>query len=226
MSGNMKKISIGLVTLLFCSLFAALLLNRTANASIEKQIDNSLASINETINKERTATSSNPYDYMKDNPDFENIVALGNDALPGLHKRLSNSQKSGLQEYILASAIERIAKVDLKKNESTMWESAKMFNTKWSEYVKTIPSLVETVTTDQALKDEEKVNKLIELGTPALPFILEKIELGDKHLFPAVIALTNHTKHVVKNKNVDSREWASQNKDNFSNLKEYVLSQK
>jgi hypothetical protein len=224
----MKKISVGFLTLFICSFLVALLLNSTADASIEKQIDNNFASINETINKEialRTATSSNPYDYVKDNPDFENIVALGNDALPGLQKRLLSSERSGLEEYILAIAIESIAKVDLKKNESTKWISAKMFKTKWPEYLKSIPSLVDSVTADQALTTAEKVKKLNEMGTPALPFILEKIEKGDEYLFPVVIALTDNSKNVVENKTVDPSEWAIQNKDKFSKLKQYVLDQ-
>jgi hypothetical protein len=204
-----------------------MLLNNTATASIEKQVDNSFASINAKINKQialRTATSSNPYDYVRDNPDFENIIVLGSDALPSLQNKLLNNPDSGLHEYILAIAIETIAKVDLKKNESTMWESAKMFKAKWPEYLTSIPALVETITSDQSLESEKKVNKLVELGTPAVPFILEIIEIGDEQLFPAIIALTKDTENVTT-ENADPKEWVAQNKAKFANLKQYVLNQ-
>lgn len=226
MSGTMKKISGGCLALLICSLLIVLWGNRFADGSIEEQLDSSLASIHAAINKGSglsAATSSNPYDYVKDNPDFEKIVALGHEALPGLYKRLIDSDKNGLEAYMLAIAIETIAKVDLKQNESTAWATAHMFKAKWPEYVKSIPALVETITADPTLSMEEKVNRLIALGTLALPFLLDKIVAGDEALFPAVTALTDPSMRALKN--TTPREWALQHKDQFSLLKRYVLDQ-
>lgn len=61
--------------------------------------------------------SSSPYTYIKDSKDFENIVALGNPALPILKKMLDESNNNGLIEYIYAIAIEKISKVDIREEQ-------------------------------------------------------------------------------------------------------------
>jgi hypothetical protein len=219
------------LALFVCSIIVALFVNKSVNASIEKQIDNNFASITEKINnkaalKTQYATSSNPYDYIKENADFENIVNLGNDALPALQNKLSKSKNSGLQEYIMAIAIERIAKVDLKKEESTLWATAEEFNVQWKIHLKSIPTSVETIVSDDKLMPADKVKQLVELGTPAVPFILEKIESGNEQIYPAIITLTQNTKIAATESVTNKTEWAANNKSAFSNLKQYVMDQK
>lgn len=86
----MKKIAIGMG--LFAASFAVtMIFNQSANASVEKQLETNLVSINAKLAKEienRTelAKSSNPYDYIKDSAEFENIVNLGEEVLPVLEK--------------------------------------------------------------------------------------------------------------------------------------------
>lgn len=222
----MKKNRPKTVLALFaCSLIITLLLvNVNVNASIDEQVDDRLASIAAKMNKEFN-TSSNPYDYIKGNADFDSIVALGNDALPALHTRLSTNETNGLQAYFLAIAIERIAKVDLKKKESTHWGTPQDFDEKWKNYLKSIPASVDTIASDKQLMPYLQVNQLIELGTPALPFILEKVELGGEHLFPAIITLTQDTK-IAATENISKKQkWAAKNNATLIQLKQYVLDQ-
>ena len=173
------------------------------------------------------ALSSNPYDYISGDEEFNGIVNLGNDALPVLQNKISQSPNNGLQEYIAAIAIERIAKVDLKKNESTAWETAKGFTDKWKKYLKNIPSSVDSIVMDNQKNTDEKVKELVELGTPAIPFIAEKIEAGDEQLFPVLIELTkgNGNKIVADASITNKKEWVTQNKSTFNDLKQYVLDQ-
>jgi hypothetical protein len=66
------------------------------------------------------STSSNPYDYIKDNKDFSDIVNMGNDALKYMLTKLKNSKEDGLKEYIMAIACSQILKEDQSiKNWST-----------------------------------------------------------------------------------------------------------
>ncbi|WP_127490460.1 hypothetical protein [Paenibacillus ehimensis] len=228
----MKKYAIKLFLGLFvCSFIVTMLVQQNANASIEKQVDNNIAAINEMINKEvalksELASSSNPYDYIKDNADFEKIVSLGNDALPVLHNKLAKSANNGLQEYIAAIAIERIAKVDMKKKESTQWETAKDFEKVWKNHLKAVPATVEAIVSNKNLTSEEKVKQLVELGTPAIPFIMDKVESDDEKVFPAVIELTKSNTSTVAPENIaGSKDWVTKNKSSFNSLKQYVLDQ-
>ncbi|MFF2017990.1 hypothetical protein [Paenibacillus sp. NPDC058177] len=57
----------------------------TADASVEKQIDENLDGLveqlqTEAANKTELAISSNPYDYLKNSAAYSNIVNLGTDA--------------------------------------------------------------------------------------------------------------------------------------------------
>lgn len=228
----MKKNAIKMFLALFvCSFVITMFVQNNANASIEKQVDNNFAAINERINKEvslRTelSASSNPYDYIKGNADFEEIINLGSDALPVLQNKLAKSENNGLQEYITAIAIERISKVDMKKKESTQWETAKGFLKVWKSHLKAIPTTVDTIVSDKKLTQEEKVKQLVELGTPATPFILDKVEAGNEQLFPALVELTKNKKVAAAPENVtDIKDWVAKNKSNFNNLKQYVLDQ-
>ncbi|NOU64995.1 hypothetical protein GC096_13240 [Paenibacillus sp. LMG 31461] len=225
----MKKI-LTFLSLFTCSfLLVSFLMNNKNVSAAEKQINESFAAISEQINKEislqsNLSFSSNPYDYIKNNEDFENIVNLGNDALPYLDKKLSNSKQNGLQEYITAIAMERIAKVDLKENESSTWENGKGFAAKWNLHLTSIPSSVDAILTDKQSNSDDKVRKIIKLGTPAIPFIADQIERGDDSLFPALIALTKGDgNNAVADETISNKkEWVTAHKSQYKNLKDYV----
>lgn len=212
-----KKLMIFSALFVGCFLAALFLVNRDIRA-VDQEIDKNLENIVTT-----SGVSSNPYDYIKDNKAFENIVTLGNEALPALHNKLSKSENYGLKEYFLAIAIEKIAGVDLKKNQSTFWDSPQVFIQQWSRYLAAIPSLVDKISSDASLPQDEKVKQLIVLGTPAVPFILDKIELGDEGLFSALIVLTKNSNTAAKADILDKKEWVSKNKDRFEELRRYVL---
>ncbi len=68
------------------------------------------------------STSSNPYDYIKDSHDFDDIVNMGNKALTYMLEKFKNSKKNGLEEYIMAIACSKILKENPEKKN---WNSGK-----------------------------------------------------------------------------------------------------
>ncbi|MNY32813.1 hypothetical protein D3C86_1670530 [compost metagenome] len=130
-----------------------------------------------------------------------------------------------MQEYITAIAIERIAKIDLKENVNSTWENGKAFSAKWNLHLKSIPSAVDAILTDKQSNSDDKVKKIIKLGTPAIPFITDKIERGDESLFPALIALTkgDGNKTAADESISNKKEWVTEHKSQYSSLKKYVL---
>lgn len=157
--------------------------------------------------------SSSPYTYIKDSKDFENIVALGNPALPVLKKMLDESNNNGLIEYIYAITIEKISKVDIR--EETNWDNAKDFSQKYTTHLKKIPDQVDEISKEKISLDE-KNEKLKKLGTPAIPYIADKIEDGDNDLFPALDYLVDN-----KSKN-NLTEWQVNYSEEYQLLKSFV----
>lgn len=106
--------------------------------SKEKQ-DDAKGEIRETIsyNMEKilettSALSSNPYDYI-DNEYYENIVALGFDAVPVLEEMYQENELTGLSAYLSALAIQDITGCNLYEDHDLDWSTAEEFYELWEE---------------------------------------------------------------------------------------------
>lgn len=196
-----------------------------ANASISAKVDQNMAGIVEYINQlavtdPKAAMSSNPYTYIANNPNYKNIVNLGYDALPVLTENMEKSNNNGLTEYILAIAVEEIAKVDLKKNRNE-WSTAKEFLQVWKLHLKNLPSNVNSVINSNQPEDL-KVKELVLLGTPAIPFIMDKIEQGNTEIFPALEQLLSGNPNSIQQPVQDKVAWVRLNKAKFKSLQGLV----
>ncbi|EFM09648.1 conserved hypothetical protein [Paenibacillus curdlanolyticus YK9] len=225
----MKKLSIGLFA---ASFVATLLFAMSVNAaSTERQVDDNLKTFNDRLrqeieNKTALSFSSNPYDYIKGSVEFQNIIALGNDALPVLEQKIDESPGSGLNDYLLSIAAEEISKVSLKRTGDSSWSTGDEFSVKWKSHLKAIPAKVEQIVSSSKSADE-KVSDLRELGTPALPFIVDQIEQGNVDIAPTVNALLNSANGIstFSAETID-QEWATKHKAQFEKLRSYVESKK
>lgn len=220
----MKKLLIVVIALSI--LITAFTLNFNVNA-VEKQVDNNINKIMENIAKKQyerdpLASSSNPYDYIKDNSEFNNLVDIGPDALSVIKKRVDESSENGLKEYILAIAAEKIAKVDLK-GDNFGWATAKEWSGKWNTHLKNLSTNFKSINKSDK-SSEAKNAEIIELGTPALPFIIDEVEQGNNELIPALQKLTEGNGKISFDINSvkDYKEWAKANKENVQNLRELV----
>lgn len=77
-------------------------------------------------------TSSNPYDYTK-NEHYNNIVNLGEDAVPVLENMYKEGKLTGVNAYISALAIQDITKCDLYKEYNLDWSTADEFYSLWED---------------------------------------------------------------------------------------------
>ena len=87
-------------------------------ASAAEQVQMNMEKIDQSIQREiREHTdlsfSSNPYDYIQDSEYYDNVIELGVAALPELENMLKTSENNGLNEYIVAIAIEEISHADV-----------------------------------------------------------------------------------------------------------------
>jgi hypothetical protein len=113
--------------------------------------------------------SSNPYDYTKDNPAFDAIVAAGYHALAALEADLT---AGGLGNYLDCIAIETITRCDLKQFPQFTWADAQSFKARWNSYLKQMPSLVDGAFMLSSYSPPKPVG-LEGLGAPAVPFVID-----------------------------------------------------
>ncbi len=217
----MKKLIVSLSVLCLILVTMLTFTISKANASIASKIDQNMLSIMDDINKLSTqdpqfAMSSNPYSYIN-NANYKSIISLGSEALPILVDRIDRSKENGLREYILSIATEEISKVDLKKDRGE-WSSAKGFTKVWKTHLKNIPTNVNKIVASNEANDK-KVQELVLLGTPAIPFIMDKIEQGNTELFPSLDQLLRGNANFSI---TDGSEWVKKHKSQFNDLRDLV----
>jgi hypothetical protein len=222
---RMKKVIVGMFAASLSVTALLISLHESTDAfSIESAINANIADIetnleNELNNGTKLELSSSPYDYTEAYKEYDNIVSLGNDALPYIEERIDASPGSGLVDYMLALAAEEIAKVDLKKS-NFQWSTGESFSLSWKSYLKEIPAKTKQVAesnNSEATKNEE----LKELGTPAIPFILDEIEKGHEELIPAAVELIGDKPETLTSPS-GVEDWVGKEKLKFKELKQYV----
>ena len=129
----MKKISISVIFICFIILFSLSFLgcnDSSKKASTDKAFKETIdEKLNNIINSKdsKTSLSSNPYDYIKgldSNKDFKYVVSQGEKSLNYMLSKFENSNKDGLEEYIMAIACSEI----LKENSSSKsWASGRQW---------------------------------------------------------------------------------------------------
>lgn len=77
-------------------------------------------------------TSSNPYDYT-DNEYYDNIVNIGDEAVPILETMYKEKEVTGLSAYVSALAIQDITDCNLYEEYNLEWTTADEFYVLWEE---------------------------------------------------------------------------------------------
>lgn len=123
--------------------------------------------------------SSNPYDYIQNSEYYDNVVKLGVAALPELENMLKTSENNGLNEYIIAIAIEEISHADvnaiLENPDGCGWENAKEFSGEWAKIKAEANVRVEKIIQSNALENKEKAALISDYGVLAVPVMEQYI---------------------------------------------------
>ncbi len=100
--------------------------NYTNEEQIEKEIITNMDQIAEVTDK----TSSNPYDYTK-NEYYKNIIDLDDKAVPVLESMYKEGKLVGVTAYLSALAIQDITKCNLYDEYELDWSTAEEFYNLW-----------------------------------------------------------------------------------------------
>ena len=114
------------------------------------------------------AMSSNPYDYIKDNAEYDKLIALGEESLDDLYELQQDKDKyDSFQRYIIAIAIEEITKTDLKQSEEYFWMDADGFSEKWNDFSIEAEENIKDILNNNSLSENEKIENICFYGTLA-----------------------------------------------------------
>ena len=114
------------------------------------------------------AMSSNPYDYIQNNDEYDKLIALGEESLDDLYElQQDNDKYNSFQRYIIAIAIEDITKTDLKQSEEYFWMDADSFSEKWDDFSTESEEKMMNILNDESLSNDEKIEDICFYGTLA-----------------------------------------------------------
>lgn len=107
--------------------------NQKANvAPNDEQIEKEIMTNLEQITEVTDLTSSNPFDYTK-NEYYNNIINLGDDAAIVLENMYNEGKLTGVNAYLSALAIQDITKCNLYEKYNIDWSNAEEFFSYWKE---------------------------------------------------------------------------------------------
>ena len=127
----MKKIIIIGVCIVLCLCGCAKDQKDLSNSS-DKQLESDIISNLKQIEEVTDLTSSNPYDYTK-NEYYSNIVKLGTDAVSVLESMYKSGKLTGVNAYISALAIQDITKCNVHEEYNLDWSTAEEFYDLWKD---------------------------------------------------------------------------------------------
>lgn len=190
--------------------------------------------------------SSNPYDYIKGNPYYDGIVAMGITALPGLEYALQQNRYPGLGGYLIAAAIEDIAGCNLKEttvesglleaknhyNGTFAWDTSSTFLKSWKDFKLAVPQIVAD-TLKSSASVQEKHASLARCGLLAVPILLNQQGQGgyEPVVVDALLSLTqgeNMQRSAGSfNESIDARQsgidqWAATHADEIEVLEQLL----
>ena len=171
----------GSLILFVCLLFVAVItvgsFTQTASANAYEQIDLTISEIDRQINASLNfdemyyvnglplALSSNPYDYVFNNSEYDKLVAIGPDAIEAIEEGLRNPDKyASLDRYILAIAMEDIVKIALKRVRTYEWQDADTFLSSWSNLKEAVKTEIPQIIGDKSLSEDEKWKEISKFG--------------------------------------------------------------
>ncbi len=181
-----KIIAFSLAITCICSGILALTTINSTSYAMKSNLKSLMNGIDECIkDKSELSYSSNPYEYIEDNENYDNIVKLGVKVLPLLKDDLE-SGKAGLKEYIEACAIQDITGIDVSKLEGE-WSNAREFSQKYDILLNNVGGYINAVLNSENTSALEKTKMIKDYGVLAVPYLKEEGRSEDSDIIEEAI---------------------------------------
>lgn len=170
-------------------------------------------------------TNLDPYDYVRDNKDYSDLVAKGQSILPDLESALDASPNDGLVAYMIAIAIEDITGTDIRTDFAVSWDTPNTFLDAWGSFVESVPDQIVTILDSDDTKSG-KVEKLKKYGVLAIPTLDQnRSKVAEQNAIGQYFCnlVREHTKQNWKDsRNIDLEIAHNMVSKEFSSLYSYV----
>ena len=187
----------------------ALSVGLKSDTKVVKAVENNLQSMRKMLENNsgnsEVMMSSNPYDYIKNNKYYDQIVSFGIDAVPVLEEQIESGEVEGLCAYLSALAIEDITSCKIGNKPNYEWDSAPQFSTKWKEYVENISCEMESILSDENTSMQGKIKKIKDYGIFGV-LVVDDLEKNAKWVSKFETREINMLKNYVKEMNVSKQD--------------------
>ena len=155
--------------------------NREKNKSMAANVADICNEINDDINamssiSPEIAMSSNPFDYIENSDGYDKLVNLGVEAIPTLEECIRDGD-GGLISYMLAVAMEEIAKCSVYEVTGIDWSTSKEFE---SALIKLKNESYENI--EDIIKSDIDIDKKIEQLKPYGVFVIPVIDSVEQNM--------------------------------------------
>jgi len=164
-------------------------------------------------------------EYFRSSEQYKLVLELGLKAVKPAYYIIYKSPQSGLYEYILASAIDKITGYDYAVMEDYGWSSSKQFLEMYNEKVKQTLKSFRAILDNSTQIEAEKAEQIRALGIFAVGPLLDEIDSSSPSM--PVESLKATLWHIIKeysaedlNQNLDS--WRSENEETYRDIIEIL----
>lgn len=154
---------------------------------IDKEDDYSRCILKE--NPDPPITSSNPFDYV-DKESYNNILAMGTDAINPLQEQIDSGELSAPCEYVCCALMQEVTQCYMLDAAGSSWGNVKTFKELWYATINSLPKTLENIQNNDSMSAEEKQAELEKYGVFGKVFAKKAVE-ADFEMGGEKISITN-----------------------------------
>lgn len=158
------KIAAGIIVMV-CAITGSLFIFMKRPNDVKAEISRNLGLIEES-RKElplEVVISSNPFDYV-DEECYNNIVAMGTDAVKPLQELMDSGELSAQCEFVCCALLEEVTQCHMDNGKEYGWTNVEEFKSLWEPAIKNLPETLESIQNNEEMSLEEKQAELEKYG--------------------------------------------------------------
>lgn len=133
--------------------------------------------------------SSIPFDYV-DKECYNNILAMGTDAIKPLQEQFDSGELSAPLQYVCADLLEKVTQCYMDNGEDYGWSNVNEFEGLWNATINSLPETLENIQNNDRMSAEEKQAELEKYGIFGKVFAKKAAE-ADFEMGGEKISITN-----------------------------------
>lgn len=120
-------------------------------------------------------TSSSPFDYV-DKESYNNILAMGTDAIKPLQEQFDSEETSAMLKYVCGALLQEVTQCYMDNGKGYGWSNVQEFEELWTATIDSLPETLENIQNDDSMTVEEKQAELEKYGVFGRVFAKEAMK--------------------------------------------------